>query len=170
MRELDQRKARSARAYLPLALVSIAFLSWGMGNRPPTQIKIWEPLSPPKPPDLAASQREPWAIQEQTVRFTPEAMALFRELSKPIPGPLQFDLPDMEHVTVEIISRKRENLASTIVEGHTIVPPGGSLVLAVREEAVAGILRLGQRLWRVEYRGNFTHRLVEIDQTRLPPD
>jgi hypothetical protein len=141
-----------------------------MASRPPEKIKLWEALSPPTQPGDAKTKKEPWVISEQVIQISPTILSILSDPARSIPVRFVIDLSARPELEVEITSRNKGALNSTIVQGRVDGTPPGDLLLAVKGDTVAGTVRIGTQLWKIERLGDGRHRLIEINPEKFPPD
>ena len=158
---------------LNLAALVLVLCGTGMSSGPmidlPTPQPLWELVGEPSLPDPVRAAQQPWLIREQPI--------LFRQASLQNLGDIR--IPLQEYFLVELIGGTHEfvvrsktagALNSTIVQGILRGGMGGAVTLVIKNTVVAGTIRLGERVMRIEYLGDNNHRLVELDPEKFPPD
>lgn len=91
-------------------------------------------------------------------------------MTQPLPVKLHVDL--MGETTSEFLiqSRSAGPLASTVVQGRLAPPSRGDVTLILRDNVVTGTIHLERRVFKIQYGGDGSHLLIEIDPEKLPTD
>lgn len=158
---------------LKVVVLVLLLCGTGMASRPsidvPTPQSLWELVGEPSIPDAMRTTRQPWLIREQTIHFHQASLRTLGDIGAPL----------QENLLVELIGNTRElvvqsrtagALNSTIVQGILRGGTDGNVTLVIKNMVVTGTIHLGTRVMKIEYLGDGTHRLAELDPEKFPPD
>ncbi|MFO0705533.1 MAG: hypothetical protein U0412_01660 [Nitrospira sp.] len=159
------------RSYRPLpVLLALTVVMLGMGSRPGDMEHLWQPIGKPASAQKERMAMAPWILSEQPIALNASILDRLRSLTEPVPTVLLLDLTADLSEPFTIDERKAGPLSTIVITGHLPRSPRSDVTLVLNGPAVAGMIRLDSRLFRIHTAGNGEHRLIEVDSDKLPPD
>jgi hypothetical protein len=141
-----------------------------MAPRPSSDKHLWELLSAPPSPDQRQTTRQPWIIREQKIRLHQTILDRLRDPELPVPSGVVLDLTSDTSHDMVIDSRTPGALSTIIIQGRFQKAAYSDITLVIKDRSIAGTIRMGKQVFRIQSIGNDEHLLVELDPEKLPPD
>ena len=160
----------TCRSLLLFGLTTLLLCNFGMAPRPSSEKHLWELVSTPSFSDQRQTTRQPWIIREQKIRLHQTILDALRDPKLPVLSEIVLDLTsDTSHEMV-IDSKTPGALSTMVIQGHVQNAAHSDVTLVIKDRSIAGTIRMGTRVFRIQPIGDGEHLLVELDPEKLPPD
>ena len=146
-----------------------------MGASTPPLIPLFTEAPSTAPPAIAQALPAPqtlkrWVRRHRTMTLNPAALDVMNRPRTEAHANVTLNLFDIEPRTLDLDQPSEHPNQTKVWRGRLRGETGSDVTLVVHGTTMVGTILSDQRLYKIESTGGNLHRLIEIDESALPPD
>jgi hypothetical protein len=146
-----------------------------MGASTPPLIPLFTEAPSTAPPAITQALPAPqtlkrWVRRHRTMTLNPAALDVMNRPRTEAHANVTLNLFDIEPRTLDLDQPSEHPNQTKVWRGRLRGETGSDVTLVVHGTTMVGTILSDQRLYKIESTGGNLHRLIEIDESALPPD